>query len=155
VSSPLRRLFSLALAALAASSALAGGSQGIAADGASSHTGTIAASGKATVAPAPLAARGGRVAVKISCAAKGADCVGSVRVRSHGKVAVGGKRRQVVVAGPLRYRVVAGKAKAFSLKLSKDGKSALAQAQGFEVDVELRAEGARKPRVQTVKLSVG
>lgn len=98
---------------------------------------TRAASGR--IASTKLVAKGSRVALRISCPARGADCAGNVRLRTRTFVKLGSRRPALLnLARTLRYRVAKGKSRTVTLLLSADAKRLLKRRAVTKVRVTLR-----------------
>ncbi|MDP1847008.1 MAG: hypothetical protein Q8K79_04370 [Solirubrobacteraceae bacterium] len=105
------------------------------------------------IASTRLAAKAGRVRVRVRCAAGGPACAGTVTLRTRTKVKLGSRRARVfsLVRG-VRYSVAAGKAKTVTLRLGLDGKRLVARRRTQKVTLTLKpAKGKAAKRNLTLR----
>ncbi len=105
------------------------------------------------IASTALAAKAGKVRVRVRCAAGGPACAGTVTLRTRTRVKLGTRRARVIsLTRGVRYSVAAGKAKTVTLKLGLDGKRLVARRRTQKVTLTLKpAKGKAATRTLTLR----
>ncbi|MDP2712613.1 MAG: hypothetical protein Q8O56_15470 [Solirubrobacteraceae bacterium] len=116
-----------------------------------------------TTTPAPpgrilstvLVARGGKVRVRVSCPARGANCAGTVRLRTRTPYRLGTRRPKLVtMTRVVRYTVVRGRARTLTINLGLDGRSLVRQRRAYRV-VLLLTPSRGKSTIRNLNLRRG
>ncbi len=90
------------------------------------------------VSSTSLAAKAGKVKVRVSCPVGGADCAGRLTLRTRSKVKLGSRRKVVTLARTVKYAVAKGKAKTLTLSLGLDGKKLVKRSRTQKVTLVLK-----------------
>jgi hypothetical protein len=93
-----------------------------------------------------------RTSVALACPAGAATCNGRLTLRTASKVKLGERRRTVTI-GSASYSVAAGKAKTYTIKLSKDARSLLRRSRAVRVKLTVAPAGGKvKATTKTLTL---
>ncbi len=106
-----------------------------------------------SVASTSLAAQAGKVRVRLRCARGGANCAGTLTLRTRGKVKLGTRKAKLVtLTRSARYSVAAGKAKTVTLTLGLVGKQLVKRKRTQKVTLTLKpAKGRAATRTLTLR----
>lgn len=104
--------------------------------------------------PATLRTRGTRVPVRVRCPKGTVRCVGTLRLRTAGKVRRGGRGRAAVrtVTAPARYALAPGAAATVRLRLTGDGRALTRGARSVRVVAEATPKAGAAQRIRTARL---
>jgi len=76
------------------------------------------------VSSTSLSSKANKVKVRVSCPVGGADCAGTLTLRTRAKVKLGSRKAKLItLARTVKYSVAKGKAKTLTLSLGLDGKN--------------------------------
>ena len=115
----------------------AGGAGGGAGGGGGGGGVTTLAAGR--VLATALAAKRGKVKVRISCPAGGAGCAGKLTLRTRAKVKLGSRKAKLVtLARTVKYSIAKGKAKTLTLSLGLNGKNLVKRKRTQAVTLVLK-----------------
>jgi len=99
-----------------------------------------------------LAARAGKVRVRVSCPSR-STCAGTLTLRTRAKVKLGTRKAKVIsLARSAKYSIAAGKAKTVTLRLGLDGKRVVARSKSRKVTLTLKpAKGKAATKTLTLR----
>ena len=91
------------------------------------------------VSSTSLASKAGKVKVRIRCPVTGADCAGTLTLRTRTKVRLGARAAKLVtLARTVKYAVAKGKAKTLTLTLGLDGRNVVKRSRTRQVTLVLK-----------------
>ena len=100
-----------------------------------------------------LVAKGTRLPLRISCPAAGADCAGTVQLRTRANVKLGTRApRRITLTRALRYTLAKGRSKTLTVRLGLDGQRLLRRRGTYKVTATLKpATGTAVSRNLTLR----
>ena len=91
------------------------------------------------VSSTSLSSKANKVKVRVSCPVTGADCAGTLTLRTRAKVKLGSRKAKLVtLARTVKYAVAKGKAKTLTLTLGLDGKNLVRRKRTQAVTLVLK-----------------